>query len=238
MKKFVVILALTVIAALTLVPVYAEAVDLGDAGELPDSGAEDVPVEETDKFSEVMTELYKYWQEYNTTEGGNSFEKLVNFAWKYRGDVGGVAAAVAVLVFLLFMALRFMPRISRYSEYIYKGNVETKNEIMEGVTGEISKYAPALATVEAVATMYPKVETLIKTISEENREMKETVTKRSEQVAETEKRHAAEMKLQGETFKDIITLSALPVGKKTEILEKYRIIESGEASEGGTEDTV
>ena len=231
MKKIVVILALTVIAALTLVPVYAEGVDLGDAGESPDSGAEDVPVEETDKFSEVMTELYKYWQEYNTTEGGNSFEKLVNFAWKYRGDVGGVAAAVAVLVFLLFMALRFMPRISRYSEYIYKGNVETKNEIMEGVTGEISKYAPALATVEAVATMYPKVETLVNTLTEENRAMKETVAKMSEQVAETEKRHAAEMKLQGETFKDIITLSALPVGKKNEILEKYRVIESGEASD-------
>ena len=231
MKKIVVILALTVIAALTLVPVYAEGVDLGDAGELPDSGAEDVPVEETDKFSEVMTELYKYWQEYNTTEGGNSFEKLVNFAWKYRGDVGGVAAAVAVLVFLLFMALRFMPRISRYSEYIYKGNVETKNEIMEGVTGEISKYAPALATVEAVATMYPKVETLVNTLTEENRAMKETVAKMSEQVAETEKRHAAEMKLQGETFKDIITLSALPVGKKNEILEKYRVIENGEASD-------
>ena len=75
MKKFVVILALTVIAALTLVPVYAEAVDLGDAGELPDSGAEDVPVEETDKFSEVMTELYKYWQEYNTTEGGRQEDR-------------------------------------------------------------------------------------------------------------------------------------------------------------------
>ena len=68
--------------------------------------------------------------------------------------------------------------------------------------------------------------------------MKETVAKMSEQVAETEKRHAAELKLQGETFKDIITLSALPVGKKTEILEKYRVIESGEASEGGTEGKV
>ena len=68
--------------------------------------------------------------------------------------------------------------------------------------------------------------------------MKETVTKMSEQVAETEKRHAAEMKLQGETFKDIITLSALPVGKKTEILEKYRVIENGEATEESTEGTV
>ena len=165
MKKIVVILALAVVAALAIVPVFAEAVDLGDAGELPDGGTEEVPVDgEVNKFNEVMTELYEYWQEYNTTEGGNSFEKLVNFAWKYRGDVGGVVAAIAILVFLLFMALRFMPRISRYTEYIYKGNVETKNEIMEGVTGEISKYAPALATVEAVATMYPKVETLVNTL--------------------------------------------------------------------------
>ena len=239
MKKIVVILALAVVAALAIVPVFAEAVDLGDAGELPDGDTEEVLVaEDVNKFNEVMTELYEYWQEYNTTEGGNSFEKLVNFAWKYRGDVGGVVAAIAILVFLLFMALRFMPRISRYSEYIYKGNVETKNEIMEGVTGEISKYAPALATVEAVATMYPKVETLVNTLAEENRAMKETVTKMSEQVAETEKRHAAEMKLQGETFKDIITLSALPVGKKNEILEKYRVIENGEATEGDTEETV
>ena len=51
-------------------------------------------------------------------------------------------------------------------------------------------------------------------------------------VEETEKLHAAEMKLQGETFKDIITLSSLPVGKKNEILEKYRVIEGGEAADG------
>ena len=226
MKKFVVILALAIVAALTVVPVFAEAVDLGDAGELPDIGTEDVPVEGADKFNEIMTELYEYWQEYNTTEGGNSFEKLVNFAWKYRGDVGGVAAAIAVVVFLLFMALRFMPRISRYSEYIYKGNAETKEEIMNGVTGEISKYAPALATVEAVASMYPKFEALVTALTDENREMKDQVTKMGETVAETEKRHATEMRLQGETFKDIITLSALPVAKKNELLEKYRMIEN------------
>ena len=98
MKKFVVILALAIVAALAIVPVFAEAVDLGDSGELPDGGTEEVPVEgDVNKFNEVMTELYEYWQEYNTTEGGNSFEKLVNFAWKYRGDVGGVVAAIAIL---------------------------------------------------------------------------------------------------------------------------------------------
>ncbi len=234
MKKFVVILALAIVAALTVVPVFAEAVDLGDAGEIPDGDTEEPAVEDVNKFNEVMTELYEYWQEYNTTEGGNSFEKLVNFAWKYRGDVGGVVAAIAILVFLLFMALRFMPRISRYSEYIYKGNAETKEEIMNGVTGEISKYAPALATVEAVSAMYPKFESLITALTDENREMKEQVTKMGETVAETEKRHAAEMKLQGETFKDIITLSALPVGKKNEILEKYRMIENDTSDTEGT----
>lgn len=239
MKKFVVILALAIVAALTVVPVFAEAVDLGDSGDVTldgDGDTEEVPAEgDVNKFNEVMTELYEYWQEYNTTEGGNTFEKLVNFAWKYRGDVGGVAAAIAVVVFLLFMALRFMPRISRYSEYIYKGNAETKEEIMNGVTGEISKYAPALATVESVAAMYPKFEALVTALTEENREMKAQVTKMGETVAETEKRHAAEMKLQGETFRDIITLSALPVGKKNEILEKYRLIENAASD---TEETV
>lgn len=238
MKKFVIIMALALVTVLAFVPVYAEAVDLGDSGDVTHDGdgdTEEVPVEgDVNKFNEVMTELYEYWQEYNTTEGGNSFEKLVNFAWKYRGDVGGVAAAIAVVVFLLFMALRFMPRISRYSEYIYKGNVETKNEIMNGVTGEISKYAPALATVESVAAMYPKFEALVTALTEENREMKAQVTKMGETVAETEKRHAAEMKLQGETFRDIITLSALPVGKKNEILEKYRMIENATSDTEGT----
>ena len=107
---------------------------------------------------------------------------------------------------------------------------------MNGVTSEISKYAPALATVESVAAMYPKFEDLVTTLTDENREMKEQVTRMGMQVAETEKRHAAEMKLQGETFRDIITLSALPVGKKTELMEKYRLIENGEDAEG--EETV
>ena len=53
-------------------------------------------------------------------------------------------------------------------------------------------------------------------------------------MAETEKRHAAEMKLQGETFRDIITLSALPVGKKTELMEKYRLIENAASDTEGT----
>ncbi|MBQ9117235.1 MAG: hypothetical protein IJY04_09445 [Clostridia bacterium] len=239
MKKFVIIMALALVTVLAFVPVYAEAVDLGDSGDVtldPDGDTEEVTDEENvNKFNEVMTELYEYWQEYNTTEGGNTFEKLVNFAWKYRGDVGGVAAAIAVVVFLLFMALRFMPRISRYSEYIYKGNAETKEEIMNGVTGEIAKYAPALATVESVAAMYPKFEALVTALTDENREMKEQVTRMGMQVAETEKRHAAEMKLQGETFRDIITLSALPVGKKTELMEKYRLIENAASD---TEETV
>lgn len=238
MKKFVIIMALALVTVLAFVPVYAEAVDLGDSGDVTPDGdgdTEEVTDEENvNKFNEVMTELYEYWQEYNTTEGGNTFEKLVNFAWKYRGDVGGVAAAIAVVVFLLFMALRFMPRISRYSEYIYKGNAETKEEIMNGVTGEIAKYAPALATVESVAAMYPKFEALVTALTDENREMKEQVTRMGMQVAETEKRHAAEMKLQGETFRDIITLSALPVGKKTELMEKYRLIENAASDTEGT----
>lgn len=238
MKKFVIIMALALVTVLAFVPVYAEAVDLGDSGDVTPDGdgdTEEVTDEENvNKFNEVMTELYEYWQEYNTTEGENTFEKLVNFAWKYRGDVGGVAAAIAVVVFLLFMALRFMPRISRYSEYIYKGNAETKEEIMNGVTGEIAKYAPALATVESVAAMYPKFEALVTALTDENREMKEQVTRMGMQVAETEKRHAAEMKLQGETFRDIITLSALPVGKKTELMEKYRLIENAASDTEGT----
>jgi len=162
----------------------------------------------------------------------------VNFAWKYRGDVGGVAAAVAVVVFLLVMALRFMPCLKRYFDYIYKGNTATKKEILNGVTDEISKYAPALTTVEAVSAMYPKFEELVRALTDENRQMKEQVTKMGEQVAETEKRHAAEMRLQGETFRDIITLSALPVGKKNEILEKYRMIENGENAAQSGEETV
>ena len=234
MKKVIIFMAFALVAALMIIPVGAEAVDLGDAGDVPEDTVGSS--EDTERFNEVMTELYEYWQKYTETEGDTGFEKVVNFAWKYRGDIGGVVSAVAVTVFLLVMALRFMPCLKRYFEYIYKGNVETKDEIMNGVVGEISKYAPALATVEAVSAMYPKIEALIGDLTEENRQMKEQVAKMGEQVAETERRHAAEMKLQGETFKDIITLSALPVGKKNEILEKYRVIESGEpADEGATE---
>lgn len=236
MKKFVVVLALALVAVLAFVPVCAETVDLGDSGDVTnDTDVEDAPAD-AEAFNEIMTELYEYWQRYTETEGDTDFEKAVNFAWKYRGDIGGVASAIAVVIFLLVMGLRFMPCLKRYFDYIYKGNAETKKEIMSGVTGEIAKYAPALATVESVSTMYPKLEALIGNLTAENREMKEQVTKMGETVAETEKRHAAEMKLQGETFKDIITLSALPVAKKNEILEKYRVIESGETAEG--EETV
>ena len=239
MKKFVIIMALALVAALAIVPVYAEAVDLGDSGDVtldPDGAEAPADSEKAEKFNEIMTELYEYWQGYTEAEGDTGFERLVNFAWKYRGDVGGVAAAIAIVVFLLVMALRFMPCLKRYFDYIYKGNAETKNEIMDGVTGELAKYAPALSTVETVAAMYPKFEELITALTAENREIKEQVTKMGMRVAETEKRHAAEMKLQGETFRDIITLSALPVGKKTEIMEKYRMIENGETAEG--EETV
>ena len=104
MKRFLIFGILALIMVFTLIPVFAEeATAVSEATSAPMGDTAD-----TEDFNEIMTELYRHWQTYTETEGDNGFEKLVNFAWKYRGDVGGVVAAVSVIVFLLVMTFRFM----------------------------------------------------------------------------------------------------------------------------------
>ena len=169
-------------------------------------------------------ELYEYWQSYTATEGDNAFEKAVNLAWKYRGDIGGVAAAVAVAVLLLVMAFRFMPTLKKYIDYIYRGNQNTKAEILDEVKSELSAYAPALSTVEQVAELYPAFKALVNELVTENADLKKLITDVGDKLSATESRHAAEMRLQGKTFRDIIALSCLPAGQKAEILDEYRTL--------------
>ena len=76
------------------------------------------------------------------------------------------------------------------------------------------------------------VKALVDKLVKENTELKELVSRVGDNVAETESRHAAELALQGETFRDIITLAALPAGKKEEILDKYRSIMAGTDGKG------
>ena len=236
MKKIIAMIAVMAVLVITAVPIFAMETGSDTTAEerlIQEIVTEESVSEEAEEFNQLMTELYEYWQSYTTTEGDNAFEKAVNFAWKYRGDIGGVSAAVAVAIFLLVMLLKFMPALKKYFNYIYKGNAKAQAEIMEGVTGEIAKYAPALATVEQVSTLYPAFCELVNKISAENAELKQLIVDVGARLEATEGRHAAEMKLQGETFRDIISLSALPVGKKVEILENYRtIMQEGERDEG------
>ena len=246
MKKFIVFAVLTLVSLLCFVPVYGEEVSLGGAddsvevggaeGEMGSELPEEIEGEKAERFEEIMTELYGYWMDYTEIEGDNAFEKFVNMTWKYRGDIGGVAAAIAVIVFLCVMGFRYMPKLSEYFKYIYQGGNENKDAILQGMNAKIEEYAPALEVVALVAAMYPKMEAAFCEFSEKQAALSEKIDAVGARVEETERAHAAEMKLQGETFKDIISLSALPVGKKNEILEKYRVIESGEpADEGATE---
>lgn len=234
MKRIFALFIATILLTLAVIPCFGEGEEL-PAPPVTDTSEDTVTDTEenvtdamegggADDFNILMTELYEYWQRYTATEGDNAFEKAVNFAWKYRGDIGGVAAAIAVTVLLLVMAFRFMPTLKRYFDYIYKGNQNTKTEIMEEVKKELSAYAPALSTVERVADLYPAFKELVDKLVGENNELKQLITEIGKRVASTENRHAAEMKLQGETFRDIITLSALPAGKKAEILDSYRAI--------------
>ena len=79
MKKIIFFTALVLLAALMMVPVFAETADT-----ITSEVTEKVEAsEDTEKFSEIMTELYEHWQVYTETEGDNGFEKLVNFAWKF-----------------------------------------------------------------------------------------------------------------------------------------------------------
>jgi len=62
MKKLVIFIALAIVAALTIIPVYAEAVDLGDSGDVtldPDVGEAPADSENAEQFNELMTELYE-----------------------------------------------------------------------------------------------------------------------------------------------------------------------------------
>ena len=252
MKKIIAFALLILVCLGCFLTVYGEEIETEDAvigdqngntdnavSDIEESGTPDTDeTENTDElreFEEIMTELYLYWRDYTETEGDNGFEKAVNFAWKYRGDIGGVAAAIAVCVFILIMAFRYMPKMSKYFNYIYQENAETRNAIMSGVTSEIEKYAPALETVAQVAEMYPKLREYFEKLSRENAALTERIDNVGKRVEETERAHAAELKLQGETFRDIITLSALPVGKKTEIMEKYRLIQSEVSGQNGSE---
>ena len=231
MKKFTVFAVLTLVLLLCFAPVYGEEID-SELGESVTGESDTVTEDKAQKFEEIMTDLYVYWQDYTEIEGDNAFEKFVNMAWKYRGDVGGVAAAIAVIVFLCVMGFRYMPKLSGYFKYIYQGNTENKEAILKGVSDKIETYAPALEVVSQVAAMYPKIESMFSEFAEKQAALSEKIDIVGARVEETERVHAAEMKLQGETFKDIITLSALPVGKKNEILEKYRVIEGGTDTDG------
>lgn len=224
MKKIFAIFITALLLALAVLPCFAEGAAAENVTGTEETVTEVEDNEGEEDFGILMTELYEYWQSYTATEGDNAFEKAVNFAWKYRGDIGGVAAAIAVAVLLLVMAFRFMPTLKRYFDYIYNGNMNTKAEIMDEVKKELSVYAPALETVEQVATLYPAFKELVDKLIAENADLKRLVTEVGARVSTTENRHAAELKLQGETFRDIITLSALPAGKKAEILDGYRDI--------------
>ena len=80
-----------------------------------------------------------------------------------------------------------------------------------------------------MAELYPAFKELIDGLVKENSELKAVVTAIGERIAATEQKYASAMELQGRTFRDIITLSALPVAKKEEILAEYRRIdEAGE----------
>lgn len=222
MKKYIILIAVFMALIFAFMPVYAE-----------EAVSEEIPSEVTaeaeskEEFGELMTELYEYWKGYTETEGDNSFEKAVNFAWRYRGDIGGVAAAVAVAVLLIVITFRFIPLVKRYAGYVCAGNDKTKEEISETVKTELGKYAPALATVTQVSELYPAFKELIEGLVKENAELKEIVMGIGARIEETERRHAAAMVLQGKTFKDIITLAALPAAKKEEILSEYKRIEEG-----------
>ncbi|MBR2460897.1 MAG: hypothetical protein IKB34_06685 [Clostridia bacterium] len=187
------------------------------------------------RFGELMSELYRYWLSYTEAEGDNGFEKAVNLAWKYRGDIGGISAAVAVAVLVAVMSLRFMPSLRRYVNYLGASNAQTRNEVKEMLSGELGKYAPALSTVEEVTRLYPAFRELIQGLSRENAEMRALISDIGSRIEQTEKQHSAELALQGATFRDIISLSALPASKKAEILENYRSIQAGKFTDSKEE---
>lgn len=162
--------------------------------------------------------------------GDNAFERAVDLAWLYKGDIGGVSAAVAAVVLSLVIMLKYVPLIRRYVNFTGAAALQTKRELTDVLKAELERYSSALAAAESVAELYPEFAALTQKAIEQSEELKALVTDMGGRLASNEKRHAAALRLQGETFKDMISLSALPASKKFEILENYRVIElEGEA---------
>lgn len=234
-RKILLLLLVLICVSTTCFSVLAESVDADDVAGPFQPQASPEETERTDKAEceNLIEELYSYWRTYTSTEGDNGFEKAINFIWRYKGDVGGVSAAVAALILALIIIFRYVPATRRYAELTGAAAIQTKKEVMNVLSDELKKYAPALETVELVAGIYPQFTALIDKLVSENAELKELVESVGCYVKETEQRHASAMELQGATFKDMILLSALPAAKKSEILENYRVIELSNSENNG-----
>ncbi|MBQ9116333.1 MAG: hypothetical protein IJY04_04870 [Clostridia bacterium] len=188
--------------------------------------------ENADEFNRLMTELYEYWLSYSELEGDNAFEKAVELAWRSRGDIGGLSAAAAVLILIVFAALKLIPSFRHCVNYVGLSNANAKSEIEKLISDELGKYAPSLETVQRVSELYGDFERLTGQICEGNVQLLAAVEKLGAELNENEERNAAVHALHGETFRDLILLSALPAEKKAEIMENYRAISVGSTVSG------
>lgn len=208
---------------------YEETENPEETEEIPSEDSEGKN-EKTTEFAALMEELYGYFLEYTVTEGDNAFEKAVNFAWRYKGDVGGISAAIATVVLIAILIFKWIPSLKNYAAFTNAATLQTKNEMLDTLSSELEKYAPSLEVVQTVAEIYPQFAACIEKLMSEDQRLCELVTQLRERVDEFEGKHARAMALQGATFKDIISLSALPASKKSEILENYRVIELSDAN--------
>lgn len=242
-KRIFVAIIFVVLAAFAGVQGFAEGEPSGYADDMEGSPSEAVEAEGADgerSFNEFMEALYESWLENDGLEGDNAFERAVELAWRNKGDIGGISAAIAAMILVLVIIFRYVPLARRYVNFTGAAALQTKREVIEALKSELGRYSSALEAAEQVSELYPEFAALVEKTISRSEELKALVTDIGGRLESTEKRHASALRLQGETFKDMISLSALPASKKFEILENYRVIElEGEAdahADGGEGD--
>lgn len=232
MKKIFCIFTIVLLVVTLSTSIFAE----GETAEEITEAPELVPGDElmTDIPMEDMIDLYEWWQEYKNLEGDTPLEKGVDFFFKHKGDVGGIAAAIAVLVIGAILLISNRKQSKTTESVPFKAVTACAETIGNG----LKKFDTPIKSTEEFLKLVPEIQSQLKVTGEalaeaikKNTELETTLAEKAASDAEKSRKLEAILAYQAEVFADIIAMTALPADSKEKILTKYKALRGAAGNE-------
>lgn len=187
---------------------------------IPGDTEEELPAED-------MIDLYEWWQEYKNLEGDTPLEKGVDFFFKHKGDVGGIAAAIAVLVIGAILLISNKKQSKTTESVPFKAVTACAETIGKG----LEKFDKPVKSTEEFLKLVPEIQSQLKATGEalaeaikKNTVLEATLAEKAASDAKKSRKLEAILAYQAEVFADIIAMTALPADSKEKILTKYKAL--------------